>query len=97
MPLECTVRCKGTGTLELLTAVPGVKKVLAHFKFNLAAHATANVTVKLSKAATKLFAHHPPAIIGVAVSLKGPSVHGTYAATVTIAKKKAPTQHSRRL
>jgi hypothetical protein len=93
LPLECTVRCKGSGTLELLTASGGASTVLAHFKFNLGAKAITSLSVTLSRAAQKRFAHKKTVTIGFAVTLKGPSVHGSYASTVTITRGKPPTQH----
>jgi hypothetical protein len=96
VPLECTVRCQGTGTLELLTNVKGATPLIARFKFHLAVNKLTSVGVKLSKSTTKLFAHEPPVIVELVVTLKGKNAHGTYSATMTIAHKKAPAQHSTR-
>jgi hypothetical protein len=86
------VTCKGSGILELLTDSGGASTVLARFKFNIRAHAPTSVKLTLSHSAQARFTHKST-IVGLVVTLKGPSVHGTYSATMTVTRHKAPTQH----
>jgi hypothetical protein len=105
VPLECTVSCKGTAELELLSGAQDAKRlafaglakpVFAKFKFHLAAHRLTKVSVKVSRSALADFAHAPATIVELSVTLKGKAAHGTYASMMTISHGKAPAQHSRR-
>ena len=104
VPLECTVRCQGTGTLELLGSTQNAKlvsaglakPVFAKFKFRLVARRRTKVSVKLSRGALADFAHAKATIVELSVTLNGKAAHGTYASMMTISHGKAPAQHSTR-
>jgi hypothetical protein len=104
VPLECTVRCQGTGTLELLGSTQNAKlvsaglakPVFAKFKFRLVARRLTKVSVKLSRGALADFAHAKATIVELSVTLNGKAAHGTYASMMTISHGKAPAQHSTR-
>lgn len=74
LPLRCTVRCHGTGTLMLLNAA-GASRTSAHFKFHLAAHKLASLRIRLSAAARKLVAHQQ----ATTVELTAPTQHSVRA------------------